>query len=152
MTKMTLPEYWVQLREMLLGRTVTDRQLAGNSLSIWVDTAQGARKGWTIWLEPAWHVIGPERVLAGSMQAQDEDDASGWQAVSDALDSLVGHTIDALEVEPISGDLTVRLSGGMTARTFASDPREQFHWRIRDLATNFEVVGSPHGMRAVAAA
>jgi hypothetical protein len=134
------------LRQQLVGRLVTDRQLAGNSLSIWVGTEAGTRRGWTIWLEPSWHVIGPDSLLAGSMQAQDEENESGWKAVTNAIDTLVGRKIEHLSVDPVTGDLTVGMSGGIIARTFASDPRETFHWRIRTLATESSVVGSPNGM------
>lgn len=144
--------YFALLRDRLIGRRVTDRQLAGNSLSLWIDKVPGDGPiGWTIWLEPTWHVVGPARVLAGSMQAQDEDDDGGWKAVATALDELVGLTIEEVAVEPVTGDLTVLLSGGVRVRTFASDPREADHWRIKDYATAESLHGSPNGMNHEAA-
>lgn len=146
---MTPEERLTVLRDQLLGQRVTDRQLAGNSLSLWIEhvPGDGGRRGWTLWLEPSWHVVGPDRVLAGSMQAQDEEEDSGWKAVCDAADGLVGRTIDRLEVEAITGDIIVGLSGGVTARTFASDPRETLHWRIKDKVSRASLEGSPNGMR-----
>lgn len=68
---MIVTEYFDKLRGKIVGRPITDRQLAGNSLSLWIDTVPGdTRVGLTIWLDPAWNVIGPDRVLAGSMQAR----------------------------------------------------------------------------------
>src|SRR5687768_5301397 len=60
-----------ELSAILVGRRVTDRQLAGNSFSIWLDTEKGRLTGWTIWLEPTWNLVGPDGVIAGSRQAQD---------------------------------------------------------------------------------
>jgi hypothetical protein len=145
-------ECFAPLRASLVGRTVTDRQLAGNSLSLWIDKVPGdGATGWTIWLDPAWHVVGPDRVLAGSMQAQDEEEDSGWKAVAAAVDGLIGRTIDELTLEPVTGDITVDLSGGVRVRTFASDPRETSHWRVKDYATGESVHGSSNGTHREAA-
>jgi len=113
---MTPEGQFATLRDRLVGRPVTDRQLAGNTLSLWVDhvPGDGGRRGWTVWLEPTWNVVGPDRVLAGSMQAQDEEEDSGWQAVAEAADGLVGRAVERLEVEAVTGDLIVGLSGGVS--------------------------------------
>jgi hypothetical protein len=146
--QLTPEKQFASLRALLVGRAISDRQLVGNSLSLWVDKMPGdGDRGWTIWLEPAWNVVGPERVLAGSMQAQDEEDESGWTAVAAAVDVLIGRTIERLHVDAVTGDLLVALTNGLVVRTFASDPRETLHWRIRDHASGVSVVGSPRGMR-----
>src|SRR5262245_42440513 len=121
------------LREQLIGQVITDRQLAGNSLSIWVNLRPGdGDRGWTIWLDPSWHIVGPDRVWTGSMQAGDDEEESGWQSVGQIVNALVGRTIERVEVEPVTGDLTVVLTGDVRVRTFASDPRETRHWRIKN--------------------
>ena len=140
---MEIPVPLSELQPQIVGQQVTDRQLAANSLSIWIATAAGEAVGYTIWLEPSWHVLGPAGIIAGSRQAQDEEEPSGWAAVSDAIDQLVGRRVEALEVDARTGDLTVRLSGGYLARTFVSDPRDSRHWWITDRAGTRRVVGSP---------
>lgn len=130
-----------ELSAILVGRRVTDRQLAGNSLSIWIDTVKGQPGGWTVWLEPTWNLVGPDGVIAGSRQAQDEEEDSGWKAVTDSIDTLIGRVLESLEIDPRTGDLAVFFSGGVVARTFVSDPREDFIWRVREFDTDWCVVG-----------
>ena len=145
---MSVNAYFEELRAKIVGRPVTDRQLATNSLSLWIDIVPGdAGIGLTIWLNPAWNVVGPDCVLAGSMQAQEEDDESGWDSVSAAVDLLVGLTVQSLEIEPITGDLLISLGGGVAVRTFASDPRETDHWRIKDYSSGDSLSGSPNGLQ-----
>jgi hypothetical protein len=139
--------YFEALRGKLLGQTVTDRLLAGNSLSIWVNAKPQERSGWTIWLEPSWHLLGPEGVLAGSRQAQDEEAPSGFQAVAEIVEALVGLSVEDLDVDPRTGDLTVTFRGGMAVRTFVADPRDDFLWRIRSLSGEDSLFGTPTGLR-----
>ena len=142
-------QVWETLRARVEGSAISDRQLAGNSISLWVDMTPGEQQaGRTIWLDPSWSIVGPSGVLAGSMQAQDEDDDSGWIAVSNTLDTLVGKTIKRAEIEPITGDLILRLDGGVIIRTHATDPRETRHWRIKDYEKHVWVSGSSHGLSA----
>lgn len=135
------------LRDQIVGQVVTDRQLAGNSLSIWVNKVPGdGDRGWTIWLDPSWHILDPDRVWAGSMQAGDDEEESGWKEVTKIINGLVGRAVERLEVEPVTGDLTVVLTGDVRVRTFAADPRETHHWRIKNHASGDAVVGSPQGL------
>jgi hypothetical protein len=122
---------------------VTDRQLAANSLSVWIATRKEEATGYTIWFEPSWHVVGPKGVVAGSRQAQDDEEPTGWQAVSDAIDTLVGRTVEDLHRDLVTGDLELVLSDGLRVRSFVTDPRDGFLWRVRDLATGLRINGSP---------
>jgi hypothetical protein len=141
-----------EFRERLLGQQVTDRQLAGNSLSVWIASVPNQPAGYTVWFEPSWHVRGPGCVLAGSRQAQDEDGPAGWQAVSAAIDTLVGRVVEDIRRDAVSGDLELVLSGGVRVRSFVTDPRDEDLWRIRDLARKRELRGSPSGVASHEAA
>ena len=145
-------EVFEELRSHLRGQKVTDRQLAGNSLSVWIATRRDEPAGYTIWFEPSWHVVGTSGVLAGSRQAQDEEESTGWQAVSDIIDALLGQIVEDLGRDPVTGDLELALSGGYRIRTFVTDPRDGFLWRLRDLATGRRVNGSPAGITVQEAA
>jgi hypothetical protein len=138
------------LRAALAGRPVTDRQLAGSSLSIWIDTRPDEKVGFIVTLGPTWQLRGPAGVVAGSRQAEDDEHLSGWAAVPAAIEAILGQTVESLEVEPGTGDLTLRLGGGFVARTFDADPRELELWRVRDVATGEVVTGTPAGVRASA--
>jgi hypothetical protein len=143
--------YWAELRRQLIGQSVSDRMLAANSLSIWVATSKAdERAGWTIWLDPTWHVRGPSGLIAGSRQAQDEEDPGGWAAATKAVDLLIGRTVEAIGVDGVTHDLTLTLSGGVVAQTFAADPRDDDQWRIRALGSGVLLCGSNRdGLRLV---
>jgi hypothetical protein len=123
------------------GQQVVDRLLAGNSVSVFVDDEAGAR--WTIWLDPSWRLEDVDGVLAGSRQAQDEEEESGWSAVGEALDRLVGSTVEFVWRDAKSGDLVVQFSGSLRLRTFTNDPRDVDCWRITEKATRKGVEGGP---------
>ena len=123
------------------GQQVVDRLLAANSVSVVIDDEAGAR--WTIWLDPSWRLEGVDGVVAGSRQAQDEDDEGGWVAVGRALDRLVGSTIEFVWREAKSGDLVIQVSGSLRLRTFTNDPRDVDCWSISENATRMAVEGGP---------
>jgi hypothetical protein len=141
-----------EFRQQLRGQPVTERQLAGNSLSVWIGTAPDQSVGFTVWFEPSWHILGAEGVIAGSRQAQDEDEPSGWQAVGKIIDLLVGQLVEDVRRDAVTGDLELVLSGGFRVRSFVTDPRDDFLWRIRDLASNRGLSGSPGSISVYQAA
>jgi hypothetical protein len=138
-------EVFEEFRSKIRGQLVTDRQLAGNSLSVWIATGADERVGYTVWFEPSWHVAGLQGVVAGSRQAQDQDEPSGWQAVSGAIQVLLGHEVEDLRRDPATGDLELVISNAHTVRSFVTDPRDDFLWCIRELATGRRLNGSPNG-------
>jgi hypothetical protein len=97
-------------------------------------------------MDPTWRLEGPGGVIAGSRQAQDEESEEGWAAVGDALDKLVGTTLDLVVVEPKSGDLIATFSRDLRLRTFANDPRDTDSWRITEKRTGKGVEGGPQGL------
>ena len=129
-------ELFQQLRARVVGRPVRKRRLAGNSLLVYVDADPGSETGVTFWLEPTWHLRGPDRVLTGSREAQNDPDATdpnaGFDRAADAVDILVGRTILDVRIEPVSGDLHIDLEGGILLRTFVSDTTADELWHIRD--------------------
>jgi hypothetical protein len=134
------------IRKQLIGRTVGDRQLAANSFSVWVDTDQSLTSGFIIGFEPSWNLVGPTGVMAGSRQAQDEDDPSGWQAVKSAVDIVVGRQIESVERDPLTGTLQVVLSGKVIVSTFVTDPRDGRMWYVRDVGGRRWLSASPKGI------
>lgn len=144
------------LRNRAIARRVSCTRLAANSVLIYIDATPGAGNGVTFWLEPTWHLRGPDSVLTGSQQAQDHDggpDAdSGFRRAAAALDSLDGRTVLDVRVEPITGDLLIDFEGAFLLRTFVSDPTAEEFWHVRDNAikryvartsTGFEIWTDP---------
>ena len=138
-------------RDHIEGHTVKYRRLAGNSLILYLDCEPGDKHGATIWLEPTWHLRGPESVLAGSRQAQDDPDAEdpeeGFREVAAAVDVLTGRRLVALGIDPVTGDLRADLEGGLVLQTFVCDPTDDHLWHIRDNATGARLRGTPAGLR-----
>jgi hypothetical protein len=141
---MTPEDLFADFRSRVVGRSVRRRRLAGNSLLVYVDCEPGDETGITLWFEPTWHLRDPSSVLAGSRQAQHDAGAdspdAGFHAAADALDVLVGRPIMSLEVDPVTGDLSVTFPCGLTLTTFVSDPDTEELWHIRDNATKQRLV------------
>jgi hypothetical protein len=137
-----------------LGGTVRWRRLAGNSLLLYVDCEPGERVGLTFWIDPTWHVRAAGRVLSGSREAQfeedDPDEQAGLEQLGRRLDVLVGTTVEGVDVEPGTFDLTLRLAGGFLVRTFAADANDDQTWRIRVNLTGLALQGSPRGLAVLA--
>jgi hypothetical protein len=139
-----------RFRAAIAGRTVTDRRLAGSSLSISIDTSPGDKTGFVVTFGATWQVRSPAGVVAGSRQAEDAEHLSGWAAVPAAIGAVVGQKVGTLEIDPATGELTLSIGGGFVARTFAADPRERERWRVEEVATGEVVTGTPVGVLAPA--
>ena len=129
----------------VVGRPITARRLAGNSLLVYIDGCPGDSTGVTFWFQPTWNLRSQTEVLTGSRQAQsseddqpeDEADAakvepSGFERAAAAIDLLVGEVVEWVSVDPVTGDLRVGTSKGYTVSTFISDPTDEEFWHIRD--------------------
>src|SRR5687768_8687082 len=110
---MTPEACFEDLRGKLRGAAIADRQLAGSSLSIRIATDARGDAGYSIWFDTAWRLSSADQVLAGSTQAQDEDAETGWDAVSEAIDAVVGQRVEAIEFDRASGDLLVSMTNGL---------------------------------------
>jgi hypothetical protein len=130
---------FADLRKRVIGRPVSFRRLAANSILIFIDAVPGSDSGVTYWLEPTWHLRGSDRVLTGSREAQYDESApdpnAGFYRASAALDSLMRRILLDVRVEPITGDLHLEFEGGFLLRTFVSDPADEEIWHIRDNVT-----------------
>jgi hypothetical protein len=142
-------------RSRILARPVTRRRLAGNSLLVYIDGEPGSKTGLTLWLEPTWHLRDTTRVLTGSREAQHDEDAeqpdAGFDRAAVAVDALLGTSVADVTVSPVTNDLVVTLTGGLTLQTFVSDPGAEELWHIRDNASGERLSGSPRGLRILPA-
>jgi hypothetical protein len=138
-----------ELRTRVVGRPVSSRRLAGNSLLVYIDGEPGSKTGVTFWLEPTWHLRGPERVVTGSREAQHDEDAedpnAGFRRAAEAVDALVGRTLTDVRIEPVTGDLHIELEGGFLLRTFVSDPTNDHFWHVRDNVSGVALYRSADG-------
>lgn len=137
-------------QQALLGRPVTFTRLAANSLILYVDCQPDDKRGFAIWLEPPWHVSSPDRVLAGSRQAQGKGEQGATKEeldeVAAPLKALNGLPVTAIEVDPRTNDLTLTVGGEFLVKTFVSDPTDDHSWHIRDKEKLLSVYSSPGGL------
>jgi hypothetical protein len=126
-------------RSSIVGHEVRFRRLATNSLLVYIDNEPGDDVGLTLWFEPTWHLRDQTRVLTGSRQAQHDEEAedpdAGFRLAAAAVDLLVGTTVSTLDIDPVTRDLRLDTTSGLTLCTFISDPASDHFWRIRDNAT-----------------
>lgn len=132
-----------------VGHLVSFRRLAMNSLLVYIDGTPGSGTGITFWLEPPWHLRGPDGGLTCSGEAGYDDEArepeAGFRRAAAALDVLVGRTLVDVRVEPTTGDLLLEFDGEHFLRTIASDPDDDELWHVRDNTTATRVVRSARG-------
>ena len=152
MMMVTQPEHFLEsLRDRLIGRSVSYRRLACDSLLIYVECQPGDEKGLTIWFEPIWHLRGPRGVLVGSMQAAEASKTEGGlDVVCARMDLLCEKSIEEVGVHPLTHDLSVTSAGGYSVNTFVADPTVDESWHIRDNATRVRLKGCPTGLSIVA--
>jgi hypothetical protein len=139
--------FFDHLRSRVLGRPVTFRRLAANTLLIYIDNEPGDGTGVTFWLAPIWHVREPGQVLVGSRQAQ--VDGEEFYRLGESLDVLLGQTVQDVTIEPDTFDLTLALSGGYLVKTFVAEATREETWHIRDNTTHLRLSGSPQGLSIV---
>jgi hypothetical protein len=134
-------------REHIVGRAVTFIRLAANSLLVYFGGQPGDRQGVTLWLDPTWHLRGPDGVLAGSRQAQDDPDSqdpeAGFRAAAAGVDALAGRRALTLDVDDVTTDLRIAFEGGIELRTFVADPDDNHLWHVRENATGTSVRAKP---------
>jgi hypothetical protein len=141
------PEHVLQdFRQRLIGHAVTFVRLAANSLLVYIDSEPGSGTGLTFWLEPTWHLLGPEGVAVGSRQAQVEDVVE-HSKLSDLTAVLSGKRVEDVSVLPLTHDLRVSFEGPYVVETFVSDPTDDESWHIRDNKTKDRLVGCSAGIR-----
>jgi hypothetical protein len=121
-------EYFDNLRNSLVGHAIKYTRLVTNSLILYIDCEPGDKSGFTIWLSPTWHVIGPTGVLVGSRQVQTDEDDNGVEAFERGAESLLtlrNKEILSLEIESLTYDLHLRLEDDFWVKTFVSDPDDE---------------------------
>ncbi len=135
----------------LIGGRITFVRLACDSLLLYVECKPGDGRGLTLWLEPPWHVSTPQRVVAGSRQAQGEGDDGPTEEELDRVSepiclAILDRPIAEIHVDERSRALAVTVEGGNCVRTFVSDPDDDHTWHISENATGLKVYASPSGL------
>lgn len=131
--------------QWLHGREIQAASLFLNSLRLCVGCEFGEKGGLFLYLDPVWHLGGPEGVLVGSRQAQVEE-RDAHAALNLLVQPLLGKTVTSVSIEALTFDIDVRLSSGYWVRTFVSDPTDDENWYIWDKQKDLTVTGSPKGL------
>lgn len=134
----------LQYLESVKGKSVSSAWLALNSLIVDVDWEHTQDKELYFWFEPTWHIGCTTGIVLGSRQAQIEDKDAHAQ-LNEVAAQLNGRQIESAELNAISHDIELRLSGGYWIRTFVSDPADKETWYIRDNGKGLIAGAGPKG-------
>ncbi|MCU6713051.1 hypothetical protein M6D81_30565 [Paenibacillus sp. J5C_2022] len=144
-----LSENIQEIINSLLNRTVQFVRLAGNSLIIYIDCEPGViGQGYSIWMEPTWHLRNNVEVITGSRAAQTEDEAE-HKIISGFFKQIHMKSIKKITIEPITNDLQIELEEGIILKTFVSDPSDEESWHIKDLYKRKRIIGSPRTLQVI---
>lgn len=139
--------YQEEVVEEITGLNVDYIRLAGNSLIIYLECQPGdLRQGFSIWLEPTWHLRDNKRVITGSRAAQTEDDEE-HERICKVLGLLVNNAIRSVDIDPISNDFKIELDQNYYLITFVTDPSDEESWHIRDYRKQVRLTGNPKEIR-----
>jgi hypothetical protein len=129
----------------LIGKRIEQTRLAGNSLILYIQSTQGQNAGYSIWIEPTWHMHNDQRLLIGSRQLQVncEDELN---QLGEPLQGLISKQIGRIDINKITNDISIQIDH-FFIHTFAVDPLDDFMWQIKDLESNKLIKASPKGIK-----
>jgi hypothetical protein len=142
----------LNLRKSIIGRPITFRRIAADSLLLYVDCEPGDDHGFAFWFNPPWHYCSAGRVLVGSNQTQPGRDGV-WPTteeldrISARMRPLHGKAVTALEVDSWSHDLSLDIGSIHRVKSFADRPASRENWSIKDVAGCVYLVGSSTGLK-----
>jgi hypothetical protein len=139
------------------GQPIRYFRFAANSLMVYLGCTPDelSRKkgdpGFTVWLEPTWHVCSPDAVLIGSREAQGDpfDGEPDWDRLHGTLVPLIGKRVEVVTTDGRTNDLILIVEGGYLIRTFASDARDDHLWHIDHHARRLALYGDTQGVEMV---
>ena len=123
--KMTL-----EMINTLIGKQVVFIRAAGNSLIIYLESMPSEEKGFSIWLEPTWHLHDNKKVLLGSRQLQ-TDDNEELNEITRLLEDLYSKEVKEIEINRITNDITIKIEQ-YELKTFVADANDEYIWQLRD--------------------
>lgn len=139
----------------MVGRVVASKRLFLFTLQLYLEPDAGAERGPEIWCEPAWQLAGPEGVVAGSGTIEYDPDAPDpdvhARTVIEATEVLRGLRVDDITLAPRTCELTIRLGGEWTLRTFVADPTEPEQWLLWEPPAGLRLRGGANGMSVLPA-
>ncbi|OWR32313.1 hypothetical protein CDO73_01510 [Saccharibacillus sp. O23] len=125
----------------VIGTKAVMTRVIGNSLIIYLDSMPGEQSGFSISLEPAWHLHDNKKVLIGSRQLQTEDEQK-FNVLAQIIEVLSSKEVENIEVDEVTNDITVKI-GEYMLHTFVTDANDEWIWRIRDRTRGIMLEASP---------
>ena len=131
----------------IIGLKVKKTRLAANSLIIYIECEPGDKKGYSIWLEPTWHLT-EEKVLLGSRQLQTDNDEL-FHKFAKILNKIHNLKIINISIIENSNDINILLEKNYSIKTFVADPTDPEIWHITDIKNKLKVYVSPTQFKIV---
>jgi hypothetical protein len=140
-----------KMLESLVGQRVTDKHVAGNSISVWFAVPSQAPDARGIWIEPYWRIEGPHGVesscdgFPGDQQEGEskQEYRARFEAACARSDSLKGLRLEAVQVDLHLGDIALAFEGGRALRSFTTETDwENWHYEDHQVARKYRVLGT----------
>ncbi len=125
---------------------VANTRVAGNTLILYLDSQPGDDNSISFWIDPPWHLCGPDSVLIGSRQMQEETTEEELDEITRPLKHIQENDIETIEIEERTNDLIISFKNNFQIRTFAVNPEEDYSWYMTDKGNNLRVNGAPKGV------
>ena len=125
----------------LIGKTNKFIRVAGNSVILYLDCKPGQEYGFSIWLEPTWHMRNNSRVIVGSRQLQTED-LEEFNRLCEIINLFDSKQINNIQIDKVSNDISI-MTDDFVIRTFVADPTDEYIWQIRDNGNRIMIEANP---------
>lgn len=153
---MTFEELSDELNK-LVSEKVAYRRIAANSIIIYFFGEPGDESVVSVFIDPTWHYQQHGKVVLGSrdLQIEEEDFNSKeeyqeeFQRLCSLADVLEGATLEHVEVDFQSSDISMTFSDGQVLRNFANSAFDDKAWTHRNKPRGLTVYVSPLGIKLV---
>lgn len=130
------------LLQALIGKQVTAKTIAGNSIVLWFNGAPQSPEVKELWIDPPWRIqtdVGIESSSYGfPYDMEDGETEIEYRARFDAAcensDCLKGTTIQSIRIDHSSSDIEIKFSNGRSLQNFPVDLTDE-NWHFTDHAT-----------------
>ncbi|HQY23291.1 MAG TPA: hypothetical protein PLL45_00325 [Thermoflexales bacterium] len=136
---MNIEELYDALKR-LIGKSLTFKRIAANSIILYFDGEPGDDTVRSIWLEPPWRYEVSGRVVIGSsdlwlhesdFSSKEEMDAE-WTRRCRLTDTVNDSPLEVVLIDSVSNDVMLRFAGGKVMRNFSNSGLHDIAWTFRD--------------------
>lgn len=131
----------------LIGKIVTYKRIAGNTIILYFDGKPGETNTKSIWIDPAWRYERHKKYIVGSEDfpweqeddQNDEEYSKNFEKICERTNSLIGAKVVEIKIGELFNDICLFFSNHQVIRNmFTSENTEG--WVYRDHSKNLVIV------------